>query len=108
MAVENPPGVSLWQAVTALLGLLQAGFTLGLGWLWSRITAIESRIEKNADHAAAATRSGDRDLWEAFNAERTRAEQHRATILEKVAGLPTKDDLAAMEGRLSQRIGRQP
>lgn len=94
------------------LGIVVGMLTLALGWLWTRVEGLDgrlnTRIAESARTSATDTAAGDRDLWSAVNNERQRAEDHRVKMLERVAGLVTKEDLAAMEERLSKRIDRHP
>jgi hypothetical protein len=89
-------GPTLWQAVTALLGLAQAAFLMGVGWLWSRISGAEARTESQI-----------RDVWSAINAERRAAEQSRERMLERLGTMPTKDDFARLETRITEALARR-
>lgn len=94
------------------LGIVVGVLTVALGWLWTRVEGLDGRLQARiaevARAAAIDTAAGDRDLWSAYTTERQRAEDYRSKMLERVGGLVTKEDLAAMEARISQRIDRHP
>lgn len=89
-------GPTLWQAVTALLGLAQAGFLMVIGWLWSRISSAETRVDAQF-----------RDVWSTINTERAAAAQSRERMLERLGTMPTKDDFARLETRITEALARR-
>ena len=96
---DSDPNLVQW-----LLGLFA---TIIVGWvarLWIKIDGISREIAKgNTDVAAAAT-AADREIWAAITKDRDSNETYRTRMLERLAEIPTKSDLAAMETRMSQRF----
>jgi hypothetical protein len=102
---EGPPDVNLAQ-----WGLGAATTALGaaLTWLWNRMSGMESRLDARISAATAAAKSDDRDLWAAITEDRRSATAYRERTLERLAEMPTKSDLAAMETRIAATLARQP
>lgn len=86
-------GPSLWQALMALLGLAQAGFVLVCGWLWQRLGGAEKRTDEQF-----------RDVWSAITNDRNAATASRERMLERLADMPTKADLAGLETRIAAML----
>jgi hypothetical protein len=89
-------GPTTWQALTTVLHVAQAGFFLVVGWLWTRISGAEARTE-----------SQFRDVWSTINAERAASAQSRERMLERLASMPTKDDFARFETRITEALARR-
>jgi hypothetical protein len=91
--MSEATGPTTWQAITALVGLAQAGLTMALGWLWTRISGAETRTDKQFSA-----------VWTAITADRTAAQAARERTLERLADMPTKSDLAGLESRITTML----
>lgn len=112
---EVPSGLTLWNAVTALVGVIQGGLAFVHTLLWSRMATLEARVEANANRAREEAAKGDQDIWKALNETSARindtndrlADAH-AELLRALREVPTKSDLRDMEGRLNARLVKHP
>lgn len=78
-----------------VFGAVVTGTLAGLGYTNRRIGAVEKKSSEDDDK-----------LWAAHDSERSLNSSFRERFSEKVAALPTKDDLAQMETRIMSAIER--
>ncbi len=104
-------GINIGQwAITAWTGLL----SLVLGKLWTEVSAVRGQIEHSGANARQHAVIGDDKLWfairetnERIAASNEKSEAFRAKMLETLRDVPTKNELGAMEARLTQLLDRQ-
>ncbi len=92
MATENDAPLLQWA-----LGGITAGLSAAFTWLWNRLSAVETRIEAQL-----------RDVWSAISDDRNTAQASRERMLERLAEMPTKTDLAQLENRIAAMLTRHP
>lgn len=94
------------------VGLVASAATASIGWLWSRLAAIETRLDtrvaKHEETTRAASGAETRELWNAINEDRRAAAAFRERASEQLARLPTRDDLRDLETRLMATLARHP
>lgn len=102
---DGPNDVNLAQWA---LGGATAGLTGALTWLWNRMSGMEARLDGRISAAGAAAKSDNRDIWSAITEDRRSATAYRERTLERLAEMPTKADLRALEDRITAALNRTP
>jgi len=101
-APDSDPNLLQWS-----MGLVAAVLAAWINWLRAKIDSLQQAIASAHDAAIKAAHDGDRDLWSAITKDRDAADAWRTRMLERMADIPTKSELAAMEARLAHRIDRE-
>lgn len=76
-----------------VVGILSTLFVGAFGYTHKQIAAARKEAQ-----------DGDDKLWGEHNKERDKNSDFRTAIAEKVGALPTKDDIQAMEARVTAAI----
>jgi len=101
------------------VGLVASAATASIGWLWSRLATVETRLDARVSRHEEIVRSSvnterstadieTRDLWAAINDDRRANAAFRERASEQLARLPTRDDLRELEARLMANFARHP
>jgi len=94
------------------VGLVASAATASIGWLWSRLATVETRLDARVSKHEDATRTTAdrdlRDLWHAIEEDRRANAAFREKASEQLARLPTRDDLRDLETRLLATLARHP